>query len=665
MLRRFPLLPLLTVVCLGACLPHASAVARAEATPAPAGRSDSVRAGERITLRLGQSVLLRVEDPLSVVVDRVRDTEILEVTALRRQKPTGPVDLMLVGKAVGVTTLRVREARGLTRYEVEVQPRYADLEDRVRRALGAPGVKVQLVEGSLVLSGEVDSPEQAAASEKVALLFHPTVLNLLHVRAPEKPVEVPPPAPSPEELAETLRAAIAAPEVSVRVVNDAAVLEGRVDTHFESRKAEAIAKRFTGSVINALTVNEPLDPIGSAEGEASGAERGDGTAPTARPLPSREELAREIERAIGIATVRAEVTWGVAGHEPPGPLFASRAAAGRESPVSDRSADSSRLHGSSYPNGFGGLLGGQGPSGTPNDLREAGLALGSGAPIRGLSEARPASPRYPNMTVILRGSVADQIELEKAYRVAGLYAVPLNLLTVERRLHAKLRLKILEIEKGALKDLGIDWQIGQTQTLTEILPGPRDGRAPSPFRVGAIQRTTPLNVDAVITALVERDQARLLAEPTQLAESGGTAIFQVGGFFPVPRVVAGVLGSTPQTDVQFVPFGVILQMAPLITDNRQVRLKMQVQVSSLDRNNGAVVAGTLVPAIRSRSTESDLTLRPGETLTLGGLFQQEEAALARKLPLLGDLPILGSLFRSKRFQKRETELVILVTPEIE
>jgi Flp pilus assembly secretin CpaC len=625
-----------------------------------------------------------------VVVDKAGSQELLEVLPLRRTDNSGSIDLMLVGKAVGRTVLRLRDDLGIVRYEVSVEPKYPDVERRIEEALAMPSVRARQLEGTIILTGEVPSAEESQRAEKVALLYHPVVTNLLRVMAPEKPE---PPAvakPDPEAQAEDIRKAIGMPDVTVRMVKDSALLEGNVDRLFERQKAQLIAASFGCKVINALTANEPGTPSRSVipVGESAATARGPGVEggtdastgmdSSARPLPSRSELAAEIETEIGIPTVKAEVTWGVAAPEPLGPFFTSRTTGGLGGSGSGGQGSSTGGDSSGgFPGlaGLSGLLSGTGMAGSmsnftgsnstsgnssPTSMSGPSLVVGNGAPVRGLAEHRPVAPRYPDMTVILRGSVKDQIELQKAYQIAGLYATPLNLLTVEKRLHAKLALKLVEVNRGALKDTGIDWQVGQTQTFQENLP--TEGGA---LRVGSFRRTTPLTFSALLTALVQKNQAKVLAEPTQVAESGGTAMFQVGGYFPVPRVTSGSLGGALQTDVQFVPFGVILQMAPVITDNQQVRLKIMVQVSSLDKTNGATVSGTTVPAIRSRSTESDVTLKPGETLTIGGLFQQEDIRAISKLPLLGDLPILGALFRSKQFQKKETELVISVTPEIE
>lgn len=168
------------------------------------------------------------------------------------------------------------------------------------------------------------------------------------------------------------------------------------------------------------------------------------------------------------------------------------------------------------------------------------------------------------------------------------------------------------------------------------------------------------NVDIIIDALQEKGLARSLAEPNLVALSGDTASFLAGGEFPIP--VAQDEGSI---SVEFKPFGVGLKFTPTVLDNGLINLKLAPEVSEIDPSNEVAVSdGISVPGLVVRRAETTLELRDGQTFVLGGLLQKNSTYNKRQLPWLGDVPILGALFRSSDFQKEETDLVIIVTPRL-
>jgi pilus assembly protein CpaC len=152
-----------------------------------------------------------------------------------------------------------------------------------------------------------------------------------------------------------------------------------------------------------------------------------------------------------------------------------------------------------------------------------------------------------------------------------------------------------------------------------------------------------------------------LAEPNLVAESGKEASFLAGGEFPIP--VAQGSGANIGVSVQFKEFGVRLSFVPTVNGER-VHLRVRPEVSLLDFSNAVVLAGFRIPALTTRRTETELELRDGQTFAIAGLMNNSMTQTLSKVPGIGDIPILGYLFRSKAARKDQTELVVMITPQI-
>jgi pilus assembly protein CpaC len=169
------------------------------------------------------------------------------------------------------------------------------------------------------------------------------------------------------------------------------------------------------------------------------------------------------------------------------------------------------------------------------------------------------------------------------------------------------------------------------------------------------------DLGVAIRALQTRGLFQSLAEPNLVAESGKEASFLAGGEFPVPVPQASSTGTS--ITVQFKEFGVRLNFTPTVNGNR-VHLKVRPEVSTLDFNNAIVLQGFRIPALSTRRTETELELDDHQTFAIAGLLNNSMITSMQKMPGLGDIPILGNLFRSKAAQKDQTELVVMITPEI-
>ncbi len=171
-----------------------------------------------------------------------------------------------------------------------------------------------------------------------------------------------------------------------------------------------------------------------------------------------------------------------------------------------------------------------------------------------------------------------------------------------------------------------------------------------------------LNLGATIRDLQQRNVLQILAEPDLLAANGETARFLAGGELPYP-VISGVAGQSTVT-VQFKPFGVKLEFTGYIEGDNTVRLKVFPEVSSLDFTNAVTISGFVLPAIATRHAETVVELRDGQSFGIAGLLDQRTTAQFSKVPGIGDIPILGQLFRSRSISKTNSELVVIVTPTI-
>jgi pilus assembly protein CpaC len=171
-----------------------------------------------------------------------------------------------------------------------------------------------------------------------------------------------------------------------------------------------------------------------------------------------------------------------------------------------------------------------------------------------------------------------------------------------------------------------------------------------------------INLGATIKALQQNNVLEILAEPNLLAASGEPARFLAGGELPYP-VVSGAQGQST-VNVQFKPFGVKLEFTGTVEDNNTIRLKVFPEVSSLDFSNAVTISGFVLPAIATRHAETVVELKDGQSFGIAGLLDNRATTQLSKVPGLGDIPILGQLFRSRSINKTNSELLVIVTPSI-
>ena len=260
------------------------------------------------------------------------------------------------------------------------------------------------------------------------------------------------------------------------------------------------------------------------------------------------------------------------------------------------------------------------------------------------------------------------------------YAV-VNLLRVPGEQQVLLHVTVAEINRTAARSIGVNFEqiaIGNNafaSTVGNIAgqivnAGVTGASGTTPGATGnqaSAANNLPFVIDggrvvAAVDALKNLDFARTLTEPTLTALNGHTATSHVGGQFPIP-VVTGFTAAGLQ-GVSFQNFGVSLSFTPYITDKDLIRLQMSAEVSTRDLQSAAVVGNTTIPGLNTRNFDTTVELRSGQTLAVGGLIQNNFGADASRVPLFGELPVLGRLFAFDRTSAGEQELVVLVTPEL-
>jgi pilus assembly protein CpaC len=301
-------------------------------------------------------------------------------------------------------------------------------------------------------------------------------------------------------------------------------------------------------------------------------------------------------------------------------------------------------------------------------------AFNAGAAAATLSRALPnarglrAEPRGDGLAII--GEVQTPAEAAAAERIARGF-VPEggrveNRLTVLGQTQVNLRVRVAEVSREVTRQFGINWQAFGSFGRFGISAVTNNGLAAAtnlPNLIGGSWQSGASSVDALIDALAQDRLITVLAEPNITAMSGEAASFLVGGEFPIP------VGQRDNTiTIEFKQYGISLAFVPTVMSQGRISLRVRPEVSELT-DQGAVRlqagnASLIVPALTVRRAETTVELGSGQSFAIAGLLSDSSRQTGRALPGAGEIPILGALFRSDRFQRNETELVIVVTPFI-
>ena len=264
--------------------------------------------------------------------------------------------------------------------------------------------------------------------------------------------------------------------------------------------------------------------------------------------------------------------------------------------------------------------------------------------------------------VVIGGTLSTPEQLHRANSIAERYAPGkvTNLLRVRGSQQVMLQVRVAEVARNTARQLGIRPQIIGGDFIFQ----PLDAIDPNSFAAAIGHFEFPeFSVNAILDALEEKGVVKVLAEPNLIAMSGDTANFLAGGEFPVP-VAQDIDSGRAAITVAFKQFGVGLAFTPTVIDGDLINLAVNPEVSQIDPTNAVVMNGFRIPGLSTRRASTTVELRDGQSFAIAGLLQSDFQDQVRQVPGIGDVPVLGALFRSSQFQRRETELVIIVTPRL-
>jgi pilus assembly protein CpaC len=281
--------------------------------------------------------------------------------------------------------------------------------------------------------------------------------------------------------------------------------------------------------------------------------------------------------------------------------------------------------------------------------------------------------------VVISGTVSSKYVIEKAGDVAGGYVDKkedvVNMLKQVEGVASNqvmLRVRFAEVSRSAMQELGASLFANGSGTSDQWygrsappgVPGPTfdEGKLIFSDFLNLFVFNTKEGLGAVVKALSSKGLFQSLAEPNLIATNGKEATFLAGGEYPYPVVQSG--SGTNSVTITFKEFGVRLSFTPTVLGGDLIHLKLKPEVSSLDFANAVVIDGFRVPALSTRRTETEVELRDGQTFAVAGLMNNTLTSTMSKIPGIGDIPILGLLFKSKAHQKNQTELVVMITPQI-
>lgn len=283
--------------------------------------------------------------------------------------------------------------------------------------------------------------------------------------------------------------------------------------------------------------------------------------------------------------------------------------------------------------------------------------------------------RTANNGIVLSGTVSSIARLDRAMELAQRYAPERvsNLMSVGGTQQVMLKVRFAEMQRSVSKSLsssialqgtslggslglqGVSNSLTSSDVGSATVPssGENNGAFLFGFNAGGVE------VGILLEALEARGVVRTLAEPNLTALSGQEAKFLAGGEYPIP-----VSQDSGAITIEYKPFGVELNFTPRVIDNDVINLELSAAVSSIDSTNGFTANGFTIDAFKRRETSTTVEMRDGESFAIAGLLQDDFMDLNGQVPWVGDIPILGSLFRSAEYSRNQTELVIIVTPHL-
>lgn len=294
--------------------------------------------------------------------------------------------------------------------------------------------------------------------------------------------------------------------------------------------------------------------------------------------------------------------------------------------------------------------------------------------LRQILPGEPIEVRTANNGIVLSGTVSSITKLDAAMELAGRYAPDRvsNLMSVGGTQQVMLKVRFAEMQRSVSKALGIsmaaegNFGSGVSGAVGSNRLNSGLANNNEPFKVSGNTNAAGLfgfgaggvSVQVALEALESKGAVRFLAEPNLTALSGQTANFLAGGEYPVPSP------SDDGIKIDYKPFGVEMSFTPRVLDDRRINLEIQTAVSSIDKSTSIVTDGLSVSGFSTRKAQTTVELRDGESFAIAGMLKDDFRDSNGQVPWLGDVPVLGALFRSAEYQRSQTELVIVITPHL-
>jgi len=279
-----------------------------------------------------------------------------------------------------------------------------------------------------------------------------------------------------------------------------------------------------------------------------------------------------------------------------------------------------------------------------------------------LKDAEGVAVRVVGDKVVIEGEVLSDRDYQRVEQAVQLYPSVVNLAQknqISLKPMVEIDVKIMEVSRGLREAVGMDWQNLVNLQANWSWEHQAGSLRPEGTLAEGWQASLISGFGSALNLMVNRGLGRVLSNPIIICQSGAKASFLAGGQIPVP--VSKGLG---EVDIQWKDYGVSLGFEPVTDGFGNVSMSIRAEISDLDFANAVSLGGTAIPAMQTRKSETTVNMAKDETLVLGELYSSRDAKSVEKVPVLGSIPILGELFKSRKFQRDKTEFLIFVTPRL-